>query len=678
MSQTLMRTIVSSSNDALGLLFKAVEQPIDSGDQDGTQQEEIANLGFNDADNNQSTQDSVRHETPYSTAPGPPPLHQLSVVSQDVLQLWNRCRFVKQGWLSAREAVTYVDLFFKNCAPYSPIITDYYSSHSNHLTLVTEETLLCCTILSISSRVHILPGLGGIARGHFIHGCLWGHLEHLISRVIFGQEKISTAKTRTLGTIESFLLMTEWHPRSLHFPPKSEGWDCALLAAPDAPESIERQEVEEHSALYRWREEVFEPAKRSDRMSWMLVGAATTLAHELGIFSDQDAFSRVSDENNVSKVRRMRVRMLLYVYVNQLAMRIGCTTLLPETAPPLMRDRSPSPLMTTQVQQWQTIMSCWYEMTKLMETVTDMCFPSADITRQLLLSGRYNSLLNHFQPLIKQIYAKANKLEGISDSMHDLLFIEYHYIRLYINSIAIQAVVERAQAQDIASDGSSTRKGVFFTNVSGNDRAFNAEVIDAACQILRKTVYLSKAGTLCYAPVRIYLRVISASIFLLKAISLGVGNHDLHVSLGVLDECIQALQSNQRLDEMHLSARYGTLLARHVKRFRANFVTSLSRDGQIGNSSTSQGMNNLAVNQQASYLPASQIEGINVNPSLFNHLQNTRLNPSLELRGEDRGFLDDWLVQPFDPGIAPFELGGPQSQTGFEIGSLDFLWNMPS
>lgn len=72
---------------------------------------------------------------------------------------------------------------------------------------------------------------------------------------MFGQEKISTAKTRTLGTIESFLLMTEWHPRSLHFPPQSDGWDVALLA-PDAPDVPEVLEAEENSALYRWREEV--------------------------------------------------------------------------------------------------------------------------------------------------------------------------------------------------------------------------------------------------------------------------------------------------------------------------------------------------------------------------------------------------------------------------------------
>lgn len=74
------------------------------------------------------------------------------------------------------------DSFFENCASYTPIITDFYSHHANHFELVTEETLLCCTILSISSRIHILPGEGGITRGHFLHSRLWQHLEYLVSQ----------------------------------------------------------------------------------------------------------------------------------------------------------------------------------------------------------------------------------------------------------------------------------------------------------------------------------------------------------------------------------------------------------------------------------------------------------------------------------------------------------------
>lgn len=38
------------------------------------------------------------------------PSFNLSNPSQDILECWKPHRFVRQGWFSAREAVTYIDL----------------------------------------------------------------------------------------------------------------------------------------------------------------------------------------------------------------------------------------------------------------------------------------------------------------------------------------------------------------------------------------------------------------------------------------------------------------------------------------------------------------------------------------------------------------------------------------
>lgn len=74
---------------------------------------------------------------------------------------------------SAHEAITYVDLFFKNCSPLSPILSDFYSHHSNHYTLIALDPFLCVTILMVSSRYNVLPGVGGATRGYFVHDRLW-------------------------------------------------------------------------------------------------------------------------------------------------------------------------------------------------------------------------------------------------------------------------------------------------------------------------------------------------------------------------------------------------------------------------------------------------------------------------------------------------------------------------
>ncbi|KFY81322.1 hypothetical protein V500_11530 [Pseudogymnoascus sp. VKM F-4518 (FW-2643)] len=660
LSNRVMRTVVSSSNDALGLLFEAVEQQQNGSFSDGLQA-----LGTNTdggyPDGSHSSHHPAQHISPHSSMstaskPGPILQEQLSSVTPEILRLWNRCRFVKQGWFTAREAVTYIDLFSKNCAPLTPILTDYYFHHSNHHALVTEEPLLCCTILMISSRIHVLPGMGGISRAHFIHGRLWQHLEHLISRVIFGQEKISTAKTRTLGTIESLLLMTEWHPRALHFPPESDGWDFDLLANPDMPEGTDMADAEDSSALYRWREEVFEPAKRSDRMSWMLVGAANSLAHELGIFSDWDSLAGNEGGSTAAyEMRRLRARMLLHVYINQLAARLGCTTLVPENACHTVIDKSLLLEMTIPDQRWYSFMTCWIEITTLMETVTDMFFPSAAFTR-------------------------------ISTPFRDLLFLEYHYIRMYVNSLSIQAIVERTVSQSSnptsAGTASSERSAsqppsddLLVTSISASDYNLISEVIDASVQILKKSISLSQSGQLIHAPMRTYVRIVSASIFLLKAISLGARNTDIQTSLDVLDEFIQALQISTT-DEVHLGSRYGTLLERHVRRFRRNFVgpfkaskTGLHRPLALNVPPYLQMISsslpdlNPRQNERAANLdaPLSGEQGLGDMEGQARTLDLDGMQFTGDGGLDPAGCLgDDWLAQPFDPNIAPFGVGGSQ------------------
>src|SRR6266536_209777 len=109
--------------------------------------------------------------------------------------------------------------------PLSPILSDFYSNHSNCYAFVKNEPVLCTIILTLSSRYHLLSGDGWLSRSYFLHNRLWRYCQSLLQRVIWGQEKEVTSKTRALGTIEGFLLMTEWHARSLHLPPDIEAWD---------------------------------------------------------------------------------------------------------------------------------------------------------------------------------------------------------------------------------------------------------------------------------------------------------------------------------------------------------------------------------------------------------------------------------------------------------------------
>ncbi|KAF6843374.1 hypothetical protein CMUS01_02204 [Colletotrichum musicola] len=144
-----------------------------------------------------------------------------------------------------------------------------------------------------------------------------------------------------------------------------------------------------------------------------------------------------------------------------------------------------------------------------------------------------------------------------------------------MNSLGIQAVVDRVLGNPGANPASPE---IFELCITATDYEFIKEVIDGSCQTLDSVNRLSEAGTLRYCPVRVFLRVITASILLLKALSLGTRGAELEASLAVLDRCVHALKAST-LDEMHLAVRYGSLLEAHLSKFRQGMVPSaLPRD----------------------------------------------------------------------------------------------------
>lgn len=623
LDDSVMRTVVSRGNEALDILFEAAAH------------QERASTG--NAPSAPST--SVSRPQSSLVAAAQNRAVNLSSATAATLELWAACRFISQGWLSAQEAITYIDLFFKHMCPLSPIISDFYAKHSNHRQLLTDEPVLCCTILAISSRYHMLPGIGGVSRSTIIHDRLWRYCQDLLTRTMFGQEKGSRPKTRTIGTIEALLLISEWHPRSLHFPPDNYGWDSELLlnSATQHSSSSEQCSHSESSVADQWLNDVIEPARRSDRMCWMLLGSAVTLAHELGIYDGDTDYIGAGE----STTRRIRVRKLLYVYVNHLASRLGYVSLIPQSMNQVVSRQVHS--ADAAASQWQAHMTSWIELTKLVKSVSDNFFASAAHTSQLLRSGRYIDLLQQFLPMLdhwRRVHLENHSFKG---SYQETLFIEYHYVRIYINSLGMQAACERALA-DTTSD--SDPSAVLYTRIDSLQYEFIKEVIDGSCEILRKVISLAATNTLRFAPVRLFLRITTSSVFLLKALSLGVRNTQLQYALDILDRSIDALKTSN-LDEVHLAARYATLLDTHVQKLRQRFVPNAQRQPLPMNSDLAPNPSWIAESETLDY-------------------------PALDVMPGD-----DWLSLPFDPSMAPFAPDGTVDFSGLNGGGLDFIWNLP-
>jgi hypothetical protein len=156
--------------------------------------------------------------------------------------------------------------------------------------------------------------------------------------------------------------------------------------------------------------------------------------------------------------------------------------------------------------------------------------------------------------------------------------------------------------------------------------------------------------------------MISSSIFLLKALALGVRKTKLQESLHLLGAAITALLPNS-LDDIHLVSRYATLLKSHVSRLRQTFTSS----GTIEN--------------QNIWQASGQMEPHSVDASEQQPLQTeTAWDPSSMMDWSGQFDLGDWLSLSLNPLMAPFgSWDGGAADLGLDADclDLDFIWNLP-
>ena len=436
------------------------------------------------------------------------------------------------------------------------------------MTLLTEEPILAIALLAIASRHMKLSGPGAGSRAYSIHDKLWTYLRCMVERLLWGQEqfgggfcgggavKVRESKAgqitwkgslRTLGTVEAILLLTDWHPRALHFPPGDDenrllDADYNLFKDSPANESVDEQDVHSSKVPYSsW----LEPAWRSDRMSWMLLGLAQALSFELGVFDNNHYNCQNQHDANSECARKRRVRRLVLVYVSQTSGRLGIPSMLPCSqweADPVFERTHRAQTHGTPEDPIDLMQDCWLHIASIMYQANQRIFPSREFTRDLISSGQYSTSIAEFTPLLKDWKAKFDRVKSKIDTvMQYLLTMEYEYARLYINSLALQKVVEswvkisreNAATADhistakagvgVASAGSGAVSFSMLFDIFKPNKQYIEEVADAARTILKSVVEgLGPGDSLRHAPVRTYFRVLSGLMFTLKVSHLGL------------------------------------------------------------------------------------------------------------------------------------------------------------
>ncbi|KAF7589265.1 hypothetical protein BBP40_004523 [Aspergillus hancockii] len=519
----------------------------------------------------------------------------------DAVKAWSRLRFVRAGWL-----------YYENLAPLSPIVIPDFSHPSTHRTLLTDEPVLAVTILTTASR-HMKPkGDGAYTRSFYIHDRLWSYLRGMIERLFWGQEKFGgnsmgiskprsfdlapTSATvnlkgnlRSLGTIEALLVLTDWHPRNLHFPPGDDentllDLDAQVQNRTDKDSEMDGDNIlkstsnataEGRLAFQKW----LEPAWRSDRMSWMLLSTAQALAFELGVF-DQKNDPKAASEYPAEHTRKRRLRRLILVYNTQSSGRIGIPSMLP--LPQWANDIQPMNVGTTKNGDTtiDRMHDCWIGISKIMYQSNQLLFASNEQTSELIRSGRYRDQIDRFQPFLREWRQNIDTLD-LAPPMRMILMIEYEYTRLYVNSLALQAVVDRwttmsNEAAQNARPGAGTSSSTGWFHVLMElyrvNEQYIQEVVDASRKILQTVLEgLVPGDHLKHAPVRTYFRILSGMIFILKTFTLGAKEDDVRVSLDLQDRTVEALRAHV-VDDVHLSHAIARLLELLTTSIRTRFL----------------------------------------------------------------------------------------------------------
>ena len=443
----------------------------------------------------------------------------------------------------------------------TPVVINNYRPLSMHTNLVVDEPILAITILTIASRHMQLAGPGAASRAYQIHDVLWNNMRSMVQRLVWGQEQfgggfcgggaVQTQKSRTgqvtwkgslrtLGTIEALLLLTDWHPRALHFPPGDNenrllDADFPLPKDNEIPGADPLRATEDGKVAFSsW----LEPAWRSDRMSWMLLGAAVTLSFELGVF-DKEHYSCKDHHGPESDcARKHRVRRMVLVYVSQTSGRLGFTPMLSfekwQTDP--VFEKTNELHRHGHADLTELMQECWIGIAGLMYKANEEMFPSKEFTQDLTSSGQYIDAIARFKPMLQEWKANFDRVRNHFDPvMQHLLSMEHDYARLYINSLGLQKVVESwinisNEAASSANNLSNASHGIAVASAGSGGVTFSLlldiwrpnkeyidEVSDAAQSILRTVMEgLVPGGHLTHASVRSYFRILSGLMFTLK------------------------------------------------------------------------------------------------------------------------------------------------------------------
>lgn len=394
----------------------------------------------------------------------------------------SRFCLVEKGILSPVTLKTLVSTFFTRHHLYMPIMPAHkiLRSDSELCAFAESEPILVVTFVIIASRFE----------NEKVHSATWGFMSEVIRELVLGIRK------PTLGTIESFLMLSENVPK------------CEEIKDKD---------------LFEFEE----------RFSWNLVGQAVRMSYYLGL--DQRTLLE-SDETMSEEARRMRfVWTCCYFEECQTSIRFGRA--MWSRGPTLCFPTPYDSHSTSSFHNLRTLipsasspedlssyMQALIDSTNLMSNIHDLLYPSRDRTISLVHLGDYHKILNEFTMGFASFKMTWEKKYWEIVSLNETVWVSFNYAKLYAYGFAFEAHMKRRADSGEKLEG----QRIFPMSMMANpDAKFIIEAKIAAVNILSSCAdNLRTYGAMAYLPARYYGYFSHSAVFLIKIIFTGAVNFE--------------------------------------------------------------------------------------------------------------------------------------------------------
>nr|XP_018265113.1 uncharacterized protein I303_01473 [Kwoniella dejecticola CBS 10117]OBR87271.1 hypothetical protein I303_01473 [Kwoniella dejecticola CBS 10117] len=454
--------------------------------------------------------------------------------------LWNQWVPVRDGLLTAEEATALLSYFGTHFNIMLPIVPIQLFQPENFPLLLREPILLAAMICTAARYMDMGDSFNPVEprRARIVQSKITGWLRERIGFIAMGE-----TSSRTIGTVEALLILSEWPPRALLLS------DNSINVASTSGKTPAN------------------PCKVYDDLSWTMIGLAVRISQELGLHDEKAYPSESQAEWSVH--RRHRTWIYCQAADRHASVRLGRGSLIQEMPTGwwdvlgeysrLSGDET-FPFPRVQV-KWKDIMLV-AQLTHMIGLIQEQFYDSPDVTADLVRTGRFETTLHRLKPELEMAWdIKAGDLptydlfdhQGTSfteDELRELRWrLDLDYIRLYSNAIAMRAAQARVMRRHSASVINST------------EGPFIIEAVDAAISLVKYGIALHKKAILRHCPSRAFLRLVFASVFLMKAVSFGAVGQPEQEIVDLQCSLIQAL-SSASVDDEHVASYLARMLSR--------------------------------------------------------------------------------------------------------------------